>query len=554
MADQVKQLAFRKLTTSEIENGTAVNVLTTDASTHYVLKSIEATQVSTTSSVTAEATIGLTAGLSSGEFTSLGTVAKGNRLGLTGSVIMDSSSTLSIRPTAKAISFADEQLQYGMENNTTPSKFRKIITPSVNGAEDTALIIRTTIDKSAQTFSSPTITMNADTNNHGFIYERSDGVNLKVIMQCGTSNGAGFEVWNADNGTNYGYYYVSYAAPHWDGDRYIFFWNENNKTQLCYYDLEESLTNLASANTYGGGNSANFYHGVINDPSAGNHPNYSFSSYDNRRSCFYLDRHSNRRFLAQYFSGHSRMSMFEFPTGTLTNYNATANEATKWVTLAVNSNSARTDYFGNNSGNTWSFVYWVNNYASNNYCTFRMTYDDAKGYYFIYVWNGNYAAPFIFSKNDYDGTGNAAVLNTPNNNGYGLIMLSTQSASDIKFNTNWFTGYSGNNGAVRMSYLESNRPAGSANWVYQQERERWVDGSSMIMANNNSPNRIYKISFTDGTTTEITTGMTDSEVNTNYNKSFWYGYSVPSASLIASRNYSVAPSVKIRVTGILSDQ
>ena len=41
MADQVKQLAFKKFTVDEIRNGTAVNVLTTDANTHYVIKSID---------------------------------------------------------------------------------------------------------------------------------------------------------------------------------------------------------------------------------------------------------------------------------------------------------------------------------------------------------------------------------------------------------------------------------------------------------------------------------------------------------------------------------
>ena len=59
MADQVKQLGFHKMTTAELTNGSAVNVLTTDASTHYVIKSIEATQGSATDAVTATATIGL---------------------------------------------------------------------------------------------------------------------------------------------------------------------------------------------------------------------------------------------------------------------------------------------------------------------------------------------------------------------------------------------------------------------------------------------------------------------------------------------------------------
>ncbi len=558
MADQVKQLAFKEFTTTELQNGTAANVLTTDATTHYVLKSIETTQGSATSAITAEATIGLTAGLSAGQFTTLGTVAKANRIGLTGSVIMDNSSTLTIRPIAKAITFADQQIQYVNQNSSNPSKWRKIIIPTVNDVSDTPLAVRTTIDKTAQTFSGPTVNLLDYTNNHAFIYERSDGVNLKVVMQCSTSGNTGFEVWNADNGTLYGYYYVSYCAPHWDGDRYIFYWNENNKTQICYYDLEESLTNLASANTYGGGTGANFYHGVINDPSAANHPNYSFSSWDNRSSCFYFDRHNNRRFIVQYFSGNGQLSMFELPAGTFTNYNATANEATKWVTLGAGSSSNRTDYFGNNAGSTWSSVYWISNYARNAQCTFRLSYDNETGFYYFYVWDGSYVAPFIFSKDDYASTDNGGMINTPNSSSYGLIMLSTQSASEtgVGFHSNFFQGYSGNNGAIRMSYVASsqNRPAGSPSFSYSTNRERWVDGRSLIMANNSTPNRIYKIDFTSGVTEDLTSGMTDAEANVNYNKSFWFGYTNPSSATIASRNYSIAPGLKVRVTGILSDQ
>ena len=81
MADQVKQLAFKKFTTSELQAGSAANVLTTDASTHYVIKSIETTQGSAVSAVIATATLGLTAGLASGEYTSIGNI-KADRVGL----------------------------------------------------------------------------------------------------------------------------------------------------------------------------------------------------------------------------------------------------------------------------------------------------------------------------------------------------------------------------------------------------------------------------------------------------------------------------------------
>ena len=120
MADQVKQLAFRKFTVTELQNGTAANVLTTDSSTHYVIKSIEATQENNSNAITATATIGLTSGVSSGDYVSLGTVAKQDRIGLSGNAIMDASSTLTIRPVAKSIAFADEEIQYAFESSINP--------------------------------------------------------------------------------------------------------------------------------------------------------------------------------------------------------------------------------------------------------------------------------------------------------------------------------------------------------------------------------------------------------------------------------------------------
>ena len=168
MADQVKQLAFKKFTQTELENGTAANVLTTDASTHYVIKGIEATQGNNNDAVTADATIGLTAGLAAGEFTSLGTVAKANRVGLSGSAIMDASSTLTIRPTAKSIVFADEIMQYALETSGNPRKFRVVTTPTVNGNTDTAITSRNTIDKTSVTFSGNSLGQQQYSNNHIF--------------------------------------------------------------------------------------------------------------------------------------------------------------------------------------------------------------------------------------------------------------------------------------------------------------------------------------------------------------------------------------------------
>ena len=153
MADQIKQLAFKEFTQTEIENGTVANILTTDASTHYVIKSIEATQGANSDAVVATATLGLTAGLATGQFTSIGTCAKANRVGLSGSAIMDASSTLSIRPTAKTITFTDETIYQGAENSSTSRKYAKSIFPSVNGNADTSINSETINDKTSITYS-----------------------------------------------------------------------------------------------------------------------------------------------------------------------------------------------------------------------------------------------------------------------------------------------------------------------------------------------------------------------------------------------------------------
>ena len=547
MADQVKQLAFKKFTQTELENGTAANVLTTDASTHYVIKGIEATQGNNNDPITADATIGLTAGLAAGEFTSLGTVAKANRVGLSGSAIMDASSTLTIRPVAKSITYTDEIVQYALESSYTPRKFRVITTPTVNGNTDTDIITRNTIDKTSVTFSGNSYTQQTYSNNHSFIYTRSDGVNLKVLVFCGQSSSTGFEVFNADDGTYYGYYSANYAMPWWDGGRYIWMWREANPQQIIYYDLEESLTNLAANNTYGGGNGLNFYHGILTDPTF-SLPYYSMSTWDNRRGFFCYDRHNNKKFIGQWFAGNTRLALVELPTTTLTNY-ATSNNIVKFILLGSGSSSGGTDPFGNNANSTWSSGYCFSNYMVNNATAVRMTYDTVKNRYLLYCWEGTDAYMFTFTLDEYNSTSVGSLLDQ-DNQGYGLQLVADNSNSDIGFSSTWFNGYSGSNGALNMNDLSNN----VASWTWQQSNERWVDGANIIMTSQATPNHVYKINLNSGTTTVITSGLTDTEVNVNSNKSLWHGFGTPSASTTAGRNYTVAPSLKIRVTGVLSDQ
>ena len=547
MADQVKQLAFKKFTTTELQNGTAANVLTTDASTHYVIKSIEATQGNNSRAVTATATLGLTAGLAAGEFTSLGTVAKANRVGLSGSAIMDASSTLTIRPNPVTIAFADELLQYSQQNSSSYSKFRIINSPQINGVTESALVSRTTVDKTSVSFSH-NISMTNYPNNHVVYYTNANGVNLKVMFTNGGSSSAGFEVNNADTGASYGYYQTSYCMAHWDGGRYIFMWHQNNGAQVLWFDLDETETNLASANTYGGSVGQGYYHGIINLSGQGY---TNFSSYDNRRSAFFFDKDTGQRFITQFMAGNTQYVLAELPSGTLTNYTSTTN-AVKWIGLGGGSWSSGTDPFGNNNGNAWNSAFWISNYNSNQNVQHRMTYDTDKQHYVLHFIESTSGAVFTFTKEEYNSTPQGSVLEQGGQtSGYGLFMVGTASASNMGFNSNWFTNYSSGNG--RINY--SNIPSYSTVSALYNDSNRWFDGdNNLISGDGNSPNHVYKINLNTGATTKLTTGLTDAEANQNYNRASWFGYALPSSSTIASRTYLTVPSLKIRVTGILSDQ
>ena len=249
--------------------------------------------------------------------------------------------------------------------------------------------------------------------------------------------------------------------------------------------------------------------------------------------------------------GNTQYVLAELPSGTLTNYTATTN-AVKWIKLGGGSWSSSTDPFGNNAGNAWSIAYWIQNYQATQNVQHRMTYDKDKQHYVLHLIQGNSGAVFTFTKEEYNGTSQGSVLEQGGQtSGYGLFMVATASAGNMGFSSNIFTNYSSGNGRIDFSNIPSYASVGS---LYN-DSNRWFDGeNNLIGADGNSPNHVYKINLNTFVTTKLTTGLTDSQANQNYNRACWFGYGVPSSSTIASRTYSTLPSLKIRVTGILSDQ
>lgn len=559
MADQVKQLAFKNFTTTELQNGTAANVLTTDASTHYVIKSIEATQGADSDAISATATIGLTAGLAAGEFTSLGTVARANRVGLSGSAIMDASSTLTIRPTAKSITFTDEKIHNGMESAANSRKYAQAVFPSVNGNAESSLNSETTIDKTSVTYSGGSYNnmQNVPSGNFILQHTNANGVNLRILFGSGTHNGSYFEIWNADDGTYYGYYYDTYDRPLFDGGRYIFWVAADgaSSTRVKWYDLDESTTNLAAANTLGGASGRDFCHGqsqVWSDsPSISGR-----QSYDNHLNFFYQNRHTdNRRYIGGYSAGNGRMWMCELPA-TLTNDSSTT-PAPKWLYLnGTSSNSGGTDPFGNNAGSTWNMTYIVSSQVPPyDDAQIQLTYDEEKARY--YLWYGpqsHYWFCFTFTQSDWDTRPSGNLIHNPQQDGHGLRLVATQSFAEINISSNVWQSYGGNNGYVHLRSSSTYTYIGSV--FPNLDTPVYIDGKNWYFKDENGSNPTFLkcVKVDVNQFNSFTNLFPSTNITASYNSDSFVSFGSPSATTIASRNYTAAPSLKVRVTGIDVDQ
>ena len=564
MADQVKQLAFKQFTTSELQAGSAANVLTTDASTHYVIKGIEATQGDNDSAVVATATLGLTAGLAAGQYASLGTVAKKDRVGLSGSAIMDASSTLTIRPTATTISFIDVKAHSQLETTGgTPSgNYVTAIDPTVNGKEEPTLHAETTVDKTGTTYSGSYDSLPSyPSGNYRIYHTNANGVNLILNFQGGTTSGVAFGVWNADTGAQYGYYNSSYDRAIFDGKRYIFWAYVDGQTnmRIRWYDLDESTTNLAAANTTGGGNGNNFYHGQTAGISSGFQ---SRSSYDNLLNAFYQNRHTNnKRYWAGFSQGNNRSWLVEFPD-TLTN-DASTTPAPKWIYLSSTSSSSSgaTDPFGTNTS-SWNLVYLAQVYATATTETqLQLTYDPVISRYMLwYSKDNNNWYPFSFTQADIDGTSQGGLLSPTGSDG--IRGIAQANASKINIDPNVAENAGSNNMYVRLGGPTHGVGAvagvNAGQSPSQDVSPIYIDGADFYFRDNSTgttAQKVVKLDMSDVNPANVTNLMPNTTIPSNVLRhNIFVSITAPNSTQTANRTYTKAPSLKVRVSGILSDQ
>jgi len=570
MADQVKQLAFKQFTASELVAGSAANVLTTDASTHYVIKSIEATQGDNDSAVIATATLGLTAGLGTGQYASLGTVAKKDRVGLGGgSAIMDASSTLTIRPTATTIDFLDVKAHSQLETTGgTPSgNYVTAIDPTVNGKEEPTLHTETTVNKTGTTYSGSAAASGYDSlqgypsGNYRIYHTNANGVNLILNFQGGTTSGVAFAVWNADDGTNYGYYNSSYDRAIFDGKRYIFWAYVDGQTnmRIRWYDLDESTTNLAAANTTGGGSGNNFYHGQTAGISSGFQ---SRTSYDNILNAFYQNRHTNnKRYFTGFSGSNNRFWLVELPD-TLTN-DASTTPAPKWIYLSSPSasSSGATDPFGTNS-NSYNLVYLIKNYATATTETqLQLTYDPVISRYMLwYSKDNNLWYAFSFTQADIDGTSQGGLLSPTGSDG--IRTIAQANASKINIDSNVTVNGGSNNLVINVG--SASAAVANLSGVHAGESPSedvspcYIDGANFYFRDNSTgatAQKVVKLDMSDVKPANVTNLMPNTTIPSNVLRhNIFVSIAAPNSTTIASRTYTKAPSLKVRVSGILSDQ
>tara|TARA_A100001388_G_scaffold95655_1_gene69532 strand:- start:770 stop:2422 length:1653 start_codon:yes stop_codon:yes gene_type:complete len=550
MPDQVKQLAFKEFTTTEISNGTRFDALTTNGTTHYVIKSIEATQGYNPDAVVADATIGLTTDFNNGKFASLGTVAKKDRVGLSGSAIMDANSTLSIRPVAKTISFRDQRFQLSRVNSSNNMNvWQQHNKPHVNNVQD-SFVENTYINTSSVTHSGLSFGLaGANPDNYVVYHTNANGVNLAIYFGSGTSSGSYFELLNADTGSAIGYYSSGdYGQPHFDGERYIYFVRSGSYDhQVCFFDLDKS--DLTPSATQGGSSGQNYFHGAY--VYSGNQQQNSRSSYDHRRTAFYYDRYLNKKFLITSAAGNQRCVLYEIPVDTPTHdYN---NVGPKWVTLSTSNHTAGTDPFGARAGSIYSFGYFLFQIgATQSSAThMKLTYDNDQSRYFIYLHGSSGEIwPFTFTRDEYNSVGNGAVLDQGPQSGYGLYSIAAESASKVGFDSSIYTNWGNYNGHFATGTVNT----AISNAVLHSSVNKFYEGSKLYQRNYSSNYQLYEWDLSAKTATKIDTGLTDSQSLAAYNLSFFMSWAVPTSTQIAARSYNIVPGLTVRISGIEVDQ
>lgn len=563
MADQIKQIAFKEFTPSEISAGTPWNAIQSGATDAYVIKSIEATQKINTANdaVVATATVGLTSDFNNGKYVSVGNIAKQDKEGSTGNVIVDANSTFTVRPTAKNLTFADDVFHIDAQAATRPDKGHKVVRSSVNGTVD--ITSTTTTDKTSVTFASETNQYDTSgtipNNNYTIFHTNANGTNLKLTICHNLYSGVGFNLNNADTGASYGYMthltsgnVMAFSKLNFDGQRYIY-WYYNNK--IYYFDLDESDTNLAAANTMGGGNQHDYYHGYINftgTPESGS--TAPPTSYDHHFGD--ICEANGKKYMVWFHSG--LVSNVQTPTiwiaeipNSLTNNSTTANTSAKWLILSTNGSGVNDPFGGGSQIPLSTVVGSIQN--TNQLGSLHITYDSDLARFLVYLSPaGTDVYVGSFTQAEYDARTNGQAMTTANSTaGAGISTTNqTQMQNNLGFHAD-YTSVTTNKGRLYLINAGQYGTGVSFTTSYSSDNAWHMKGRTIFFPNQTGGdyhNHIIGTDMAARTREHITSGITGA-IDDMGGRMF-HASATPTNSAIASRNYPSSPGLTVRISGI----
>ncbi len=460
------------------------------------------------------------------KFSSLGTVAAKDTIGASGSAIMDSDSVLSLRTTAKAMTFTDTN--YFIDNTGTaqPKSTRNIVIPRVNGNAEAQT--NTILDASASSSHTSYNYVNNIFPEWTAIYTRQDGGRILMRGRTDNSNWHRLAVMDADSTTVHRDLDTTYNQKLWLGDRYIW-WYEGNGN-MRYYDLEDS-------------NQTANYHGTFTLSYAGFNSGASY--YANHTYAMTYGR-GGRPVLfgntapTSQSNNYKTMVYIEGPDMTPYQSGTHANGA-QWLQGDSKyrmdndgySDTNVTDAFGRN-GNFNHKAMWVNNTPNRN--ANAITWNTRLNGYI--AWHRNNSGS-IYAWFYPDSTPNSFGTNA-------MGALHYDSIGDMGWATSLWQ-QSNNMGEITQSKLIA---AGASGLNSMEYANFWAHEDKIWVARGNSNTNvpIYEVDLVTGAITKI------SEEANNYYGRFIVTNSTPTAATIAQRTYLKKPSLSVRIAGVQEDR
>ena len=553
MADDVKQIFKHKFTTSELLAKTPVS-FTTNSTTAHVIKSVESTQNENAAiGVEADLTVGLTSDFNASPslFSKVAQVAKSGIYGAEGSVIVDRSSTVSIRPTSAPPVYQDLQLQMcgfsGSKERATQFK----ITPEVNGATETALAVDSKIQSSVAS-----VTRVDNFPNDVMVAIKNETANIEMFYshQRSSTNGKGtLYVRGADNGVDYGLK-DTLAYSNWGFTGRFWFGRMAHPTTSNGNNMAVIDTQCA-ANIL---NTSNYPHNNITLGTVATAN--GISSYGQLFTVSHLNDGKNP-WILESNTRNGIMTMMEIPDDPLT--------ATKMKTTAVLTSNSEASSLGPNSNRMNIHAGLHDGSITSGKEFWTLGYHSATGYYVFIArskdgsnWPALHFYPFKLA--NFGDTTTSNTYTASNATPYAW------NRTELKDTFGWLTDTStwagstsatggsgklslGNTAANNVVPSATNYDLSSLNFLIKAD----LDNDLIYFRNNTTAGgkvatfNMKTNEFADYFPAAFPTNSGGTDTSTSgLGSSFNWFKSTPSNATIGARTYNFAPSLGIRVSGV----